>query len=169
MSSGKWISFLGSDDEYLNNAVESYQKEISKKDFIADFVYSNIQKKNQIVYSELWKWKKFKRRMTIAHVGGFHNKEYFNKYGFFNESYHIAADYELLLRAKSKLKAHQINIVTVLMGDEGVSNNQIKKVYKETTRAKIEAGNVNVFIAKFDFFIWMLKFRIKKIINALVR
>mgnify|MGYP000371187973 CR=1 FL=1 len=30
MSSGKWISFLGSDDIYLNNAIELYKNQIKK-------------------------------------------------------------------------------------------------------------------------------------------
>ena len=169
LSSGKWISFLGSDDEYLKNSIEIYKKEIDNLNTNVDFVYSNISLNNKIIASKKWKWNHFKRKMNIAHVGGFHKRNYFKIHGFFDETYKIAGDYELLLRAKSKLKTHQINEVTVVMGDDGISNNQIKKVYKETTKAKIKTANVSMFLAKFDYFFWMLKFKIKTIINALVR
>lgn len=169
LSSGKWISFLGSDDEYLKESIEVYQKEILKNTLEVDFVYSNIKMNDKIIHSKKWIWRKFKRKMNIVHVGGFHRKEYFNKYGFFDETFEIAGDYELLLRAKNQLKTHQVNKVTVLMGGDGISNNQVKKVYKETTKAKIKTANVNVLLAEFDCFIWMLKLSIKNKKNALVR
>jgi glycosyltransferase involved in cell wall biosynthesis len=169
LSKGNWISFLGSDDVYLKKTMEIYNKEISNLKNEADFVYSNITIKKKIIFSKRWKWNQFRRKMTIAHVGGFHHKNYFENYGFFNEGYKIAGDYELLLRAKQQLKTHQIDEVTVIMADEGISNSQIKNVYLETTRAKVETGKVSFLLSKFDYFIWMQKYRIKKIIYALVR
>lgn len=169
LSEGSWISFLGSDDVYLKNSIEIYNKEISNLKDEVDFVYSNITLNNKIIVSKKWKWNQFRRKMTIAHAGGFHNKNYFEKFGLFNESYKIAGDYELLLRAKQQLKTHQINDVTVIMAEGGISNSQIKNVYLETTRAKNETGEVGHLLTKFDYFIWMQKYRIKKIIYALVR
>ena len=105
--------------------------------------------------------------MTIAHVGGFHNRNYFTQYGLFNEEYKIAGDYELLLRAKEKLKTLWLNENTVIMGNDGISNNQIKKVYLETTKAKIETAKINVMISKIDYFTWMFKHKIKTLLNAI--
>lgn len=168
-SNGDWVSFLGSDDVYLKNSIEIYNKEISNLKDEVDFVYSNITINNKTVVSKNWKWKQFRRKMMIAHTGGFHNKNYFERFGFFNESYKIAGDYELLLRAKQQLKPHKIDEVTVIMSDGGISNSQVKNVYLETTRAKIETGKVGFLLSKFDYFIWIQKYRIKKIIYALVR
>jgi len=168
-SKGDWISFLGSDDVYLKNSIEIYNNKISNFKDEVDFVYSNITLNNKKVVSKKWKWKQFRKKMTIVHVGGFHNKNYFKKHGFFNESYKIAGDYELLLRAKQELKTHKVDEVTVIMGDGGISNSQIKNVYLETTRAKIETGKVGSLLSKFDYFIWIQKYRIKKMIYALVR
>ena len=169
LSKGKWISFLGSDDIYLNNALKLYKNQIESLSTEIDFIYSNVKVENGKLYSKPWSWVKFKRKMMIAHVGGFHNRNYFTKYGLFNEQYKIAGDYELLLRAKKKLKTHWLNQITVIMADGGISNNQIKKVYLETTNAKIETGKINIVISRIDYFIWMLKYRIKTLLNAFIR
>lgn len=169
LSKGKWISFLGSDDIYLNNALELYEKHllnISKK---IDFIHSNVEVENGKQFAKNWSWKSFKRKMTIAHVGGFHNVKYFNENGLFNEKYKIAGDYELLLRAKENLKVSWLNNTTVIMGDNGISNNQIKKVYLETTKAKIETAKISQVIAKVDYLVWMFKYELKKVFHAIVR
>ena len=166
---GKWISFLGSDDIYLENALNTYQRELIENIEITDFIHSNVNLENKKLYKGKWNWKGFKRRMTIPHVGGFHNRDYFDNYGLFDTTYKIAGDYELLLRAKDKLRTHWIDETTVLMSEGGVSNQQIKNTYLETTRAKIETGGLNIFTAKVDYNIWMLKGFIKKIVNAIIR
>ena len=116
--SGKWVSFLGSDDIYVENALEKYAK-YAKENPDADFIYSKIKivhGNNLIrVIKRKWNWNKFKINMTIPHVGGFHNMNYFKQYGFFDESYKIAGDYEMLLRAKNKLKTVFVNDFTVIL------------------------------------------------------
>ena len=169
LSKGKWISFLGSDDIYLNNAVDIYTKHLIDMPQKIDFFHSNVKVEKGKKYEGTWVWKSFKRKMSIAHVGGFHNLKYFDKYGFFNENYEIAGDYELLLRAKENLKVSWINKTTVIMGANGISNNQIKKVYLETTKAKIETAKINQIQAKRDYLIWMFKYQLKKIFYAFVR
>jgi len=166
LANGDWISFLGSDDMYTKNAVELYIKNLPKNE--VDLLYSNIKiigKKNN---TGVWSWHKFRRSMNIGHVGAFHNKNYFNKYGMFNTSYEIAGDYEILLRAKENLRTHKINDITVIMADGGVSNKQVRKVYRETTRAKKETAEVSSIICFLDYYKWMLKYNIKRIIYALV-
>jgi glycosyltransferase involved in cell wall biosynthesis len=169
LSKGDWISFLGSDDIYLKNALKIYKENIFNLKKEVDFVYSNILKNHKIIASKLWEWNTFKRKMTIAHVGSFHHKNYFKTHGLFNEEYKIAGDYEVLLRAKQHLRTHKIDELTVVMGDDGVSSSQIKKVYIETTRAKIETANLNMFIARIDYNIWMLKYQIKKRLHAFTK
>ena len=105
--------------------------------------------------------------MTIPHIGAFHNRKYFEQYGMFDPTYKIAGDYELLLRAKQQLKTHAIDRFTVVMGLDGVSNNYIKQVYSETTRAKLETAQLPWLWCKIDFVVWIVKFWIKKGINAL--
>ncbi|MFY7670607.1 glycosyltransferase family 2 protein [Tenacibaculum sp. MEBiC06402] len=165
---GQWISFLGSDDMYLENALNHYFEALNTVSETTDFVHSNVSLANRKLFSGKWKWSEFKRRMTIPHVGAFHNKNYFEKYGLFDTSYKIAGDYEVLLRAKEKLETYWMDKTTVLMSDGGVSNLQIKNTYLETTRAKIASGGVSVFIAKFDYYTWMFKGWVKKMIYAII-
>jgi glycosyltransferase involved in cell wall biosynthesis len=166
---GKWISFLGSDDYYYTSAIESYYYEIIKIKSELDFIHSNVKVEQRKVISEKWQWKKFRRKMNIAHVGAFHNTNYFKKYGLFNTNYRIAGDYELLLRAKNKLKTHWFNKVTAFMSDGGISNNQVKNVLKETTLVKTQNKSTSKFIAELDYYIWIIKYKVKKIINAIIR
>lgn len=174
LSKGKWISFLGSDDYYLNNALELYSTTILNNNKNIDFVYSNVDilnDKKEIIkkINGIWSWFKFKRYMNIAHVGAFHNKEYFARYGCFNQTYKIAGDYELLLRAKSKLKTVKIEKVTAKMGNSGISNNFISLVLKETFKAKNKTAKIGFLVCSLDYMIAILKYYTKKIISAFTR
>ena len=168
LASGKWISFLGSDDYYLPNALNTYNKHLSKLTEEVDLIHSIVNVEDKKVISDVWSWSKFKRSMNIAHVGAFHNKDYFIKYGFFNTNYKIAGDYELLLRAKDKLRTYCFQEVTAFMSDGGISNNQVQKVYEETTQIKIDIGSTSWFVAKFDYYLWLFKYKVKKLRNAIV-
>lgn len=169
LSTGEWISFLGSDDVYLDNALESYSEFISQQEKAIDLVHSNnkVVNDNGKVIREIdgkWSWKVFRRKMNIAHVGSFHNINYFKTYGIFNTDYKIAGDYELLLRAGKKLRTAKFDSVTVLMGYGGISNNQIFKVFTETIKAKHRIGRVNILICYVDFLKECLIYMIKKIL-----
>ncbi len=169
LSKGKWISFLGSDDVYTKNAIPLYVQSIKKQIQRIDLIHSEVQLENGKVFKGIWTWKTFRRKMNIAHVGALHNKEFFKEYGLFDTSYRIAGDYELLLRAKDKLKTIKFNEITVIMADGGVSNSQIKETYKETTRAKLETAKVSKFICTLDYYIWILKCKVKTVMNEIIR
>ncbi|WP_405611268.1 glycosyltransferase family 2 protein [Polaribacter sp. Asnod1-A03] len=169
LAKGSWISFLGSDDYYLDNALEKYKNEIEKQPNELDFIHSIVKVEESKIIKDRWVWKDFRKSMNIAHVGAFHNKNYFKKFGIYNTDYEIAGDYELLLRSKENLKTHWFNAVTAIMAPDGVSNSQIKKVYLETTKAKIESGKINHVIAKLYYFKWMFKYKVKTILNVIIR
>lgn len=166
---GDWISFLGSDDYYLTNALELYATSAKKLEAPVDLLYSNVKVEEVKIINGNWTWKKFKKKMNIAHVGAFHSATYFKKFGLYNTNYKIAGDYELLLRAKEYLKTHKIEEVTAIMSADGISNSQIKKVYLETTKAKIETGKINFLVAKITYAIWMIKYNVKKMLHAIIR
>ena len=169
LSKGKWISFLGSDDIYIKNAIALYEQSIMRQRQRIDLIYSKVQLERGKVFNGVWSWKKFRRKMNIAHVGALHNMDFFKEYGLFDTSYKIAGDYELLLRAKDKLKTIKFNEITVIMADGGVSNSQIKETYKETTRAKLETAKVSKFICMLDYYIWILKYKVKMTMNEIIR
>lgn len=112
ISRGKWIAFIGADDVLLPNAIETYLKVIKETDSIDEYDY--ICARNEYVDKEgsLIKlignkpnWKTFRKRMNAAHVASLHNKtNLFGQIGYYDLSFKICADYELLMRKKDKLK-----------------------------------------------------------------
>jgi glycosyltransferase involved in cell wall biosynthesis len=168
MASGNWISFLGADDVYLSNALKLYFDVINNPTYQNyDLAYSIVdvidggKVKKRIEGN--WYWKTFSSYMNIAHVGSFHNRAYFVKYGMFDTSYKIAGDYEMLLRAKAELKAVKINTLTVRMADGGISHLQISKAFEETAQAKFETGGVSRVKCEMDRVVAILKNWIRKL------
>lgn len=172
LATGKWIAFLGSDDIYLDKVLEKYAaKALLHRD--ADFIHSKVKLMNRnevkFIISDIWKWNVFKRYMKIAHVGCFHNKEYFDRYGNFNEDYKIAGDYELLLRAQSNLKTVFFDEFTAEMKDGGVSNNNVVSAFKEVKRAKISTGKIPTTIALFDFYFSLFKYYVSTFVKSIFK
>lgn len=170
LATGSWIAFLGSDDIYLDNALETYV-DILQKHPEADFVHSKVklvnQGKTKYIVSDKWLWKNFKRYMKIAHVGSFHNKKYFEKHGYYNETYKIAGDYEMLLRAKSTLKTVYIDSFTAEMEDGGVSNNNVVLVFREVRMAKMNTAEISKSTAYFDFYFSLIKYYLSSFLKKL--
>lgn len=167
-SKGKWISFLGSDDVYLDSALKKYAEKISQNED-ADFIHSKVKLINddkiKFIVSDRWVWKNFKREMKIAHVGSFHNKKYFKKYGKYDEKYKIVGDYELLLRAQNQLKTFFFDDFTAEMKDGGVSNQNILAAFREVRKAKIQTAKISKPLAYFDFYFFIVKYYLSKVIK----
>jgi len=173
LAKGNWISFLGSDDYYLNDALEIYNALIEKNNCLdCDWIYSNVlyveSPSNKRLLNAFWSWKNFKRNTSItpAHVGSFHNKKFFQKHGVYDTTYRIAGDYEILLRPKANLKTLKVNKTTAVMSGGGVSNQLIKEVLKETFRAKNETGGVNAFICNYDYCLSIIKLKLKHLFKG---
>lgn len=143
LAKGKWISFVGGDDILLSGAIQSYVDHINDSKEELEFVSSKIElvdnNLNHINYfGEEWNWDRFKKNMITGHVGTFHSKELFMKYGYFDKTYRISGDYEFLLRAKENLKASFFDKVTVKMRSDGISNRLLSKAINETYNAKVK-------------------------------
>ena len=85
--------------------------------------------------------------MCIPHQGVFHNRQLFEKYGYFDESFQIAGDYELLLRY---LKVHDAvfmpNLVITSMRQGGASTHvsNVLQVFHEYRKSQLKNG-INIF------------------------
>jgi glycosyltransferase len=68
------------------------------------------------------------------HPTFFVKKEAYKKYGYFNTSLKIAADYELILRffSKGKITTHYIPEVLIKMRIGGDSNKSIKNIIRKS-------------------------------------
>ncbi|UFH55973.1 glycosyltransferase family 2 protein [Spirosoma sp. KNUC1025] len=121
-ANGDWIAFVGADDILYPNALQTYIEHIVQHPNRnnLEFVSANIELVEEDLSTirlvgEAWKWESFRKSMVTWHVGTFHSKYLFAKYGMFNKSYKISGDYELLLRPKSLLVTSFINQVTAKM------------------------------------------------------
>jgi glycosyltransferase len=101
-----------------------------------DLVYVNKDNSKVIRY---WKAGEYKEGLIKwgwmpPHPTFFVKKEAYKKYGYFNTSLKIAADYELILRffSKGKITTHYIPEVLIKMRIGGDSNKSIKNIIRKS-------------------------------------
>ncbi len=114
LSSGDIIATLNCDDMYADStSVSDMVKFIVANDLdgaYADLVYIDREKPEKV--TRFWNTGEYKSGAfcygwTIPHPTFFCRKEIFERYGYFNDNFQIAADFELMLRFVEK---HQITI-----------------------------------------------------------
>jgi len=128
LATGDIIGILNSDDvlfdnEIINKVVHSFSSDV-------DCVYGNVilvNESNKIVrnYSSVnFKLKDFEFGHMPPHPSFYVRKEAFKKFGHYNTSFKISADYDLLLRFLyiHKLKSKYLDFILVKMRDGGISS-----------------------------------------------
>jgi glycosyltransferase len=136
---GDIIGILNSDDIYFDDKViEKVVEKMRDKNIDVcwgDLVY--VDKNNMEKIIRYWKSSEhkegnFKNGWMPPHPTFFVKKWVYEKYGFFNLDFPIAADYELMLRflGKYKVKSCYIPQVLVKMRIGGKSNKSIKNIIK---------------------------------------
>ena len=151
--SGEWIAFIGADDVFLPNALQSYADYINaheneRFEYISSRVNLVHGNRHIRTIGNSWNWRAFRRYMNVAHVGSLHNIRLYETYGAYDVSYKICADYEFLLRPKASLKAGFLDQATVNMSIGGASDSSAALI--ETERAKVTSGGRNKFLARFE-------------------
>lgn len=114
MATGRVVGFLNADDLYYDESVISQIADtIKQNDYQAvygDLVYVDRRKTEKVVrYWHAGQYKKgaFRSGWVLPHPTFFCKRELFEQFGYFNENFQIAADFELELRFIEK---HQIKI-----------------------------------------------------------
>lgn len=164
LSTGQWVSFIGTDDILMENYIKTYSLFIESNnnlEYISSIVHVIKNDKIIRVIDDGWDWDRFKSNMDVGHVGSLHNINLFKRLGFYDESLKIVGDYDLLLRAKNTLKAGYINKLTVRMGADGISSNNLLLALKETKFIKNKHKSVNNLKSNID----MVKMFLKATIN----
>ena len=114
LSTGEIIATLNSNDVYANDTILSDMVELMQRNSLdaayGDLVY--IDHKDTDHVARFWKTGQYKRGAfsygwVIPHPTFFCRKVLFEKYGYFNEKFQIAADFELMLRF---IERHQIKL-----------------------------------------------------------
>lgn len=171
LAHGEWVAFLGADDTYRKDALESYVSYIKReKPATLEFVSSRValvdaQDREFRIVGSRWSWVKSRKYMNVAHPGALHHRNLFNRYGLFDPSYRIAGDYEMLLRAGSALRAGFIDRVTVRMRSGGISTRSLR-VFSETFRAKRTSGGMGWLSCTIDKWIAIFKYYIRAMVFA---
>lgn len=145
---GDWICFLGSDDYLWKNDVfeEIAPHLIKAESQNIRMVYGQVARVTQddeigcidgFSWEDTWRSIIVDGICTFTHQGMFHHRNLFELYGKFDESFKIAGDYELLVRAfKNGGDAIFINgLIVAGMQTGGITSNCIKLV-KETAKAR---------------------------------
>jgi len=131
LSSGDIIATLNSDDIYADETIVSQMIEFMQRNLLdaayGDLVYINPWNTTQI--TRFWKtgdYRKgaFCRGWVIPHPTFFCRKQAFEEFGYFNEDFQVAADFELMLRfiEKYKIKVGYLPEVIVKMRGGGKAN-----------------------------------------------
>ena len=173
-SSGKWISYLGSDDYYCSKDVTHVFSTKLRETPEVDWVYSKVKLLNEKgkelrVFNERWNWNNFKRHMYVPHAGSFHNRKYFLEYGFFDIHFKVAGDYEVLLRKNKDLKTYFVNFLSVNMMNSGISNDNLMEVLNEEAEAKLKNKVYSKHVIYIDKIIAYIKGLLRKKYYSLFR
>jgi glycosyltransferase involved in cell wall biosynthesis len=173
VAKGDWIVFVGADDVLYPTALQAYVEHIenhpAKKEL--EFISSRIELVNDDLspirtVGEPWSWQRFRVDMITWHVGCFHSRRLFEKYGQFDPKYKICGDYELLLRPKEKLVTSFVNQPTVQMRMSGVSSLRLFAAIDETYEAKVRLGVFSPFQGYLLRMIRKTKVTIKKLLTS---
>lgn len=142
MSSGEIVGFLHSDDIYANS--EIIKTVISQMtEYNVDGCYGDLQYVDRHDIEKIVRyWKScpyndglFKKGWMPPHPTLFLKRDIYNRYGFFNTDFRIAADYELMLRffKKHNISSRYVSEVFIKMRVGGVSNRSLKNLLKKSS------------------------------------
>ena len=122
MAKGEWLYFLGSDDCLINSCVLSKAAEQFNDDF--DLIYGNTiwVPENYIDKGE--KSLSQLLQFGINHQRIFYRKSLFDRYGDYNKSYKIAADFDLNIRffCNDSIKKKYIDCTITKYHSRGISS-----------------------------------------------
>lgn len=139
LATGDVIGILNSDDLFCDNfAVEKVMNIFNQNPDLdsvyADIFYVSKENTNNIVR----KWvsgfqKKFKKGWHPAHPTFYVKKEVYNRYGGFNLSFRLAADFELMLRflEKYKISTYYLSAPLIKMRLGGETNKSFKNILNQ--------------------------------------
>lgn len=134
---GDWICFLGADDYFwdgqvLGQVVNQLQKLPSEiRVAYGKIMLVDANRQSLFAIGEPWGKikKRFKQLMCIPHPGAMHHKSLFAEVGHYDETFRIAADYELLLRELKNNDAFYIpNLISVGMMQGGISSDPVNSL-----------------------------------------
>lgn len=162
---GDWILYLNADDFLLEpTAIEQMAPHLFRhKD--ADVVFGQMVSLTREkdpkpvplckIGGHPWRWQEFRKVNMIPHQAAFTHRHFFDRVGGFDESFHLAMDYDLFLRAKDRLRAQFVPIPLVGMRAGGRCVKNLVETLQELRRAQINNQALPRWIAELNFFLRM--------------
>ena len=157
LSSGDVIGILNGDDLYAHDKVLEVVADVFEKQKV-DSCYGDLQYVNRDDTSKIIRqWRssgykpgKFNYGWMPPHPTFFVKKDIYEKFGYFNTNFKIAADYELMLRflEKFRISTHYIPEVLIKMRVGGVSNKNLRNMFLKS-REDCKAWKVNDLKGRF--------------------
>jgi len=169
LSHGEWIIFINSGDKFASDSVLEivYPQLVENKtsDIICgkiDLYRSDGSKIKS--YGGVYNRKQFEIENTVPHQAIFHSKDYFLKYGLFDENYKYAMDYELMLR-KNNIHIYFIDTVISIMLAGGKSQSNLRSVCIEFFTAKEKWLKKHKIMLYFEYWYSISKYYVSSIKN----
>jgi len=168
-ANGEWIAFLGAGDVFSPNAIELYLNSIADSNTTLDLISSRINLidpngRSLRLWGKPFAWKAFKKAMEFAHVGAFHHRSLFERYGLFDISYKSAGDYEFFMRCGRHLRTRFIDAVTVDVLVGGISMDSSGSL-KETCQIQIKYGR-HPLVARYYYSIARVKQKLRPLLRG---
>ena len=143
LAKGKYLFFLGSDDQLINNGVLSNIAKCKQP-----LIVGSVQSKENIVYQN-YSFEQLTKR-NLPHQGIFYHKSLFQLFGKYDESFKILADWDFNLKLFGGLFHRNIkftNVPVAIFGTEGISttdnsSNEYLKIFngKQHVRKRYHKG-----------------------------
>jgi glycosyltransferase involved in cell wall biosynthesis len=154
MARGEYVTFLGADDVWHSSATLSqvFQR-VGDAEYDLITGHGNFFDLSGKVFEigGAWDYKRVTRRITVCHPGCLHRRELFARFGLFDTSYRIAADYDFILRLPENTRTLHIPIPLVDISDGGISRRSRWATLRERYRAQARCPRVGSLRAAINF------------------
>lgn len=155
LSSGDAIGIINSDDWYEPEAIEKATAGLADSSvgvFHGALQYWNGSERYACFYPNI---QMITKEMTVNHPTVFIKKCIYETYGYFDDSYRYAMDYELMLRLWIRnVKFVHDNTVIANMALSGISDEHWIAAYREVARAK--ANLLGETITAWKYWMWQV-------------
>jgi glycosyltransferase involved in cell wall biosynthesis len=141
LATGSVVGFLNSDDFYINNNILTKVANIFIEDPLLDACYADLLYTDKLDTSRIvryWKSKKFipgafAKGWCPPHPTFFLRRSIFERFGYFDLNYSIAADVELMMRLLeiNNIRVRYVPELWVKMRMGGVTNRNLKNIWNQ--------------------------------------
>jgi glycosyltransferase involved in cell wall biosynthesis len=138
LATGEIVGFLNSDDFYINNNILTKVANIFTEDKSLDACYADLLYVDKIDTSRIVRYYKSKKFVPGAFAKGwcaphptfFLRRSVFERFGYFNLNYSLAADVEFMMRLLeiNKIRFRYVPELWVKMRMGGVTNKNLKNI-----------------------------------------